>query len=104
MAARTLCDKLHRAHAVREEEDCLIPLYIDCQLVHEVTSPQAFEKLRLTKRDFLRSDSIVWPTTAFQSESLITSLRVNLVGQYARKLKICAVDFTINNHLVTRVE
>ena len=50
MAARTLYDKLWDAHLVREEEDGTCLLYIDRHLVHEVTSPQAFEGLRLANR------------------------------------------------------
>jgi 3-isopropylmalate/(R)-2-methylmalate dehydratase large subunit len=50
MAARTLYDKLWDAHVVRVDEDGTALLYIDRQLVHEVTSPQAFEGLRLAGR------------------------------------------------------
>ena len=50
MRARTLYDKLWDAHVVRSEEDGSALLYIDRQLVHEVTSPQAFEGLRMTGR------------------------------------------------------
>ena len=46
MTAKTLYDKLWDAHVVRSEEDGSALLYIDRQLVHEVTSPQAFEGLR----------------------------------------------------------
>ena len=50
MGARTLYDKLWDDHVVRVDEDGTALLYIDRQLVHEVTSPQAFEGLRLTGR------------------------------------------------------
>jgi len=50
MGARTLYDKLWDEHVVRHGEDGTALLYIDRQLVHEVTSPQAFEGLRLTGR------------------------------------------------------
>jgi len=50
MAGKTLYDKLWEAHVVREEEDGSSLLYIDRQLLHEVTSPQAFEGLRLAGR------------------------------------------------------
>ncbi len=59
MAIRTLYDKLWDAHVVREEEDGTALLYIDRHLVHEVTSPQAFEGLRLAGRGLWRSDSIL---------------------------------------------
>ncbi|WP_456448859.1 3-isopropylmalate dehydratase large subunit [Thiolapillus sp.] len=50
MTARTLYDKLWDAHVVRTDEHGTSLIYIDRQLVHEVTSPQAFEGLRLAGR------------------------------------------------------
>ncbi len=50
MAAKTLYDKLWDAHVVRTGDDGASLIYIDRQLVHEVTSPQAFEGLRLANR------------------------------------------------------
>jgi len=50
MSNKTLYDKLWEAHLVRTEEDGTSLLYIDRHLVHEVTSPQAFEGLRLAGR------------------------------------------------------
>ena len=50
MAGKTLYDKLWNAHVVRTDVDGISVLYIDRHLVHEVTSPQAFEGLRLTGR------------------------------------------------------
>ena len=50
MAARTLYDKLWEAHVVEEDAGGAALLYIDRHLVHEVTSPQAFEGLRLATR------------------------------------------------------
>lgn len=59
MAGKTLYDKIWDAHVVREEDDGTALLYIDRHLVHEVTSPQAFEGLRMANRGLWRSDSIV---------------------------------------------
>ncbi|HFC92380.1 MAG TPA: 3-isopropylmalate dehydratase large subunit [Leucothrix mucor] len=59
MATRTLYDKLWDAHVVRTEEDGTALLYIDRHLVHEVTSPQAFEGLRLAGRGLWRTHSIL---------------------------------------------
>jgi 3-isopropylmalate/(R)-2-methylmalate dehydratase large subunit len=59
MAARTLYEKLWESHLVREEPDGTALLYIDRHLVHEVTSPQAFEGLALHGRKPWRIDSIV---------------------------------------------
>ena len=50
MGARTLYDKLWDSHVVRENDDGTSLLYIDRQLIHEVTSPQAFEGLRIANR------------------------------------------------------
>lgn len=50
MAGKTLYDKLWDAHVVRTQDDGTCLLYIDRHLVHEVTSPQAFEGLRLAGR------------------------------------------------------
>ena len=59
MTGKTLYDKLWDSHVVRQEEDGTCLLYIDRHLMHEVTSPQAFEGLRLASRKAWRSDSIV---------------------------------------------
>jgi 3-isopropylmalate/(R)-2-methylmalate dehydratase large subunit len=59
MTARTLYDKLWDSHVVRREGDGTALLYIDRHLVHEVTSPQAFEGLKLAGRKPWRVGSIV---------------------------------------------
>jgi 3-isopropylmalate/(R)-2-methylmalate dehydratase large subunit len=72
MSARTLYDKLWDEHVVHIEEDGTAVLYIDRHLVHEVTSPQAFEGLRLAGRKLWRPSSIVatadhnTPTTGWE--------------------------------------
>src|ERR1700687_3025581 len=50
MAARTLYDKIWEDHLVDEQPDGTCLIYVDRHLVHEVTSPQAFEGLRLAGR------------------------------------------------------
>lgn len=59
MAGKTLYDKLWDAHLVKMREDGTGLIYIDRQLLHEVTSPQAFEGLRLAKRRPWRIDANV---------------------------------------------
>jgi 3-isopropylmalate/(R)-2-methylmalate dehydratase large subunit len=59
MTARTLYDKLWDEHAVHAEDDGTTILYIDRHLVHEVTSPQAYEGLRLAGRNVWRTSSVV---------------------------------------------
>lgn len=56
MKPRTLFEKIWDAHTVVEQEGGLGLLYIDLHLVHEVTSPQAFEGLRLSHRSVRRPD------------------------------------------------
>jgi 3-isopropylmalate/(R)-2-methylmalate dehydratase large subunit len=57
MAAKTLYDKLWDAHVVRHYEDGTALIYIDRHLLHEVTSPQAFEGLKLAGRTPWRLDA-----------------------------------------------
>ncbi len=57
--ARTLYDKLWDEHVVHTEDDGTAILYIDRHLVHEVTSPQAFEGLRQAGRKLWRTSSVV---------------------------------------------
>jgi 3-isopropylmalate/(R)-2-methylmalate dehydratase large subunit len=70
--ARTLYDKIFDEHVVHTEEDGTSILYIDRHLVHEVTSPQAFEGLRQAGRKVWRVSSIVatadhnTPTTGWE--------------------------------------
>jgi len=59
MVVRTLYDKLWEDHVVHVESDGTTVLYVDRHLVHEVTSPQAFEGLRLAGRVPWRTSSIV---------------------------------------------
>lgn len=57
MAGQTLYDKLFASHLVRTNEDGSSLIYIDRQVLHEVTSPQAFEGLRLANRQPWRVDA-----------------------------------------------
>jgi 3-isopropylmalate/(R)-2-methylmalate dehydratase large subunit len=56
MAAQTLFEKIWNRHVVKTMPDGTVLLYIDRHLVHEVTSPQAFEGLRMTGRPVRRPD------------------------------------------------
>lgn len=57
MAGKTLYDKLWEDHLVKERDDGTALIYIDRHFLHEVTSPQAFEGLRLANRKPWRIDS-----------------------------------------------
>src|SRR5512135_3063304 len=59
MSAKTLYDKLWDSHVVRQDADGTALIYIDRQLVHEVTSPQAFEGLKLAQRKPWRTASML---------------------------------------------
>ncbi len=59
MNAQTLYDKLWASHLVHEDDDGTALIYIDRHLVHEVTSPQAYEGLKLAGRKVWRVGSIV---------------------------------------------
>ena len=91
---RTLYDKIWDEHVVHTEEDGTAVLYIDRHLVHEVTSPQAFEGLRVAGRKLWRVSSVVatadhnTPTTGWElgydgitdpvSKEQITTLNTNI--------------------------
>ncbi|MDT8343758.1 MAG: aconitase family protein, partial [Thermohalobaculum sp.] len=68
--AKTLYDKIWDAHVVHEAEDGTCLLYIDRHLVHEVTSPQAFEGLRMTGRRVRHPEA----TTAVPDHNVPTDL------------------------------
>ena len=57
MAGKTLYDKLWDSHLVKQRDDGSALIYIDRHIIHEVTSPQAFEGLRLAKRKPWRIDA-----------------------------------------------
>ena len=94
MTARTLYDKLWDDHVVHTEEDGTAVLYIDRHLVHEVTSPQAYEGLRQAGRKVWRVSSVVatadhnTPTTGWErgydgiedpiSKEQVTTLDANI--------------------------
>jgi 3-isopropylmalate/(R)-2-methylmalate dehydratase large subunit len=77
MTARTLYDKIWDSHLVHTQEDGTNLIYIDRHLVHEVTSPQAFEGLRMAGRTVRRPDSTLAvadhnvPTTPERKQGII---------------------------------
>ena len=76
MAGRTLYDKLWDSHLVQQRDDGTSLIYIDRQLLHEVTSPQAFEGLRLAGRRPWRLDS----NLATPDHNVPTTLKERSVG------------------------
>ena len=53
--SKTLYDKIWENHLVHEQDDGTCLIYVDRHLIHEVTSPQAFEGLRIQKRKVRRA-------------------------------------------------
>jgi 3-isopropylmalate/(R)-2-methylmalate dehydratase large subunit len=76
MKPRTLYEKIWDAHVVERREDGTCLIYIDRHLVHEVTSPQAFEGLRAAGRRVRRPDL----TLAVADHNLPTTARVDSSG------------------------
>ena len=74
---RTLYEKIWDAHVVETRDDGTSLIYIDRHLVHEVTSPQAFEALRLSGRKVRRPDL----TLAVPDHNLPTTARRDGAGQ-----------------------
>jgi 3-isopropylmalate/(R)-2-methylmalate dehydratase large subunit len=102
MSAQTLYDKLWQSHVVREEEDGTSLLYIDRQLVHEVTSPQAFEGLRMAGRKPWRIDANLAtpdhnvPTTEREKGIIdpVSRLQVETLDQNCRDFSIVEFDMS----------
>ncbi|MDT8321273.1 MAG: 3-isopropylmalate dehydratase large subunit [Xanthomonadales bacterium] len=80
MAGRTLYDKLFDSHAVVSNEDGATLLYIDRHLLHEITSPQAFEGLRLAGRGLWRPGAAV----AVMDHNVPTRNRTRIANPIAR--------------------
>ncbi len=108
MAGLTLYDKLWRSHLVLERDDGSALIYIDRHIVHEVTSPQAFEGLRLAGRKPWRVGSIVAtpdhnvPTTSLERASgvegiadPISKIQVKTLDENCDELGI--LEFKIND-------
>lgn len=96
MSSSTLYDKVWNSHVVHERDDGMVLLYIDRHLVHEVTSPQAFEGLRLAHRAPWRKDSILAtadhnvPTTDRSAgiENPISRLQVDTLDENCRHFSL----------------
>ena len=88
MGAQTLYDKLWNAHVVRQEADGTALLYIDRHLVHEVTSPQAFEGLKLAGRKPWRTASIL----AVADHNVPTTGRAQGITDPVSRLQVETLD------------
>jgi len=88
MTALTLYDKLWQHHLVREEAGGTGLLYIDRHLVHEVTSPQAFEGLQLNGRPLWRSESIL----AVPDHNVPTTSRSEGISDPVSRIQVETLD------------
>ncbi len=88
-APKTLYDKIWDAHVAHEAEDGTCLLYIDRHLVHEVTSPQAFEGLRMANRPVRAPEK----TIAVPDHNVPTTLdRVNGITNEESRIQVDALD------------
>ncbi len=82
--AKTLFDKVWDSHLVNVQDDGTCLIYIDRHLVHEVTSPQAFEGLRLAGRKFRRADL----TLAVPDHNVSTTERGGYIADDESRIQI----------------
>src|SRR5512142_881331 len=88
MSAKTLYDKLWDSHVVRQDADGTALIYIDRQLVHEVTSPQAFEGLKLAQRKPWRTGSML----AVPDHNVPTTKRSGGIADPIARLQVETLD------------
>jgi 3-isopropylmalate/(R)-2-methylmalate dehydratase large subunit len=88
MTARTLYEKVWDAHVVRQEADGTALIYIDRHLVHEVTSPQAFDGLALHSRKPWRIGSVV----ATADHNVPTHARAQGIADPIARLQVETLD------------
>ncbi|MDL5034028.1 3-isopropylmalate dehydratase large subunit [Pelomonas sp. APW6] len=98
MSARTLYDKLWDEHVVHTEEDGTAVLYIDRHLVHEVTSPQAFEGLDMAGRKVWRLSA----NLAVSDHNVPTTDRSAGIADPISRLQVDTLDANCDRHGITQ--
>ncbi|AKH69968.1 3-isopropylmalate dehydratase, large subunit [Spongiibacter sp. IMCC21906] len=102
MTAKTLYDKLWDDHVVKTRDDGTALIYIDRQLVHEVTSPQAFEGLRLAGRRPWRIDAnLATPDHNVPTEKLQRSGGVEGIEDEVSRIQVKTLDDNCNEFGIT---
>ncbi|MBV6272190.1 3-isopropylmalate dehydratase large subunit [Alcaligenaceae bacterium CGII-47] len=96
--AQTLYDKLWDAHVVHQGTDGTCVLYIDRHLVHEVTSPQAFEGLSLARRKPWRIDA----NLAVADHNVPTTARSEGIQDPISRLQVETLDKNCETHGITQ--
>ncbi len=93
MAGQTLYDKLWQNHLVEERDDGSALIYIDRQLIHEVTSPQAFEGLRLAGREpWRRNANLATPDHNVPTDQAERSGGVAAIADPVSRLQVKTLD------------
>lgn len=100
MTTQTLYDKLWQQHLIRSDKGGTALIYIDRQLVHEVTSPQAFEGLRLANRKPHRLDSII----ATPDHNVPTNNRDQGISDPISRLQVETLDQNCKDFGVTEFD
>ena len=95
--AKTLYDKLWESHVVRTEEDGTSLIYIDRHLLHEVTSPQAFEGLELAGRKLWRNSA----NLAVVDHNVPTTDRSKGIADPTSRLQVETLDKNAKAHGLT---
>lgn len=95
---RTLYDKLWDEHIVHTEEDGTATIYIDRQLLHEVTSPQAFEGLSLAARPVWRTSA----NLAVSDHNVPTTDRTEGIADPVSKLQVDTLDQNCDRFGITQ--
>jgi 3-isopropylmalate/(R)-2-methylmalate dehydratase large subunit len=96
MHARTLYDKLWDAHVVHQEDEGTCLVYIDRHLVHEVTSPQAFEGLKLAGRKPWRISA----NLAVVDHNVPTTDRASGIADPIARLQVETLDANAREHRI----
>ncbi len=99
MTAKTLYDKLWEEHVVRDYGNGVCLLYIDRQLVHEVTSPQAFEGLRLAGRKPWRGSA----SLAVPDHNVSTRNR-HVINDPVSREQLDALDQNVREYSIPYIE
>jgi 3-isopropylmalate/(R)-2-methylmalate dehydratase large subunit len=93
MAAKTLYDKLWDAHLVKQRDDGSALIYIDRHILHEVTSPQAFEGLRLAGRKPWRLDvNVATPDHNISTDSAERAAGVDAIPDETSRIQVKTLD------------
>ena len=97
MTGKTLYDKLWEMHVVRRNDDGTCLIYVDRHLVHEVTSPQAFEGLRLAGRSLWRRNA----NLATADHNVPTTNRAHGIADPVSRLQVETLDRNCADYGIT---